>query len=185
MVILAPSEFLWILFFSFHIYSEHPRRKSYLTSDGSISNANDKRRRFCYGENVWAQKNIRTFYNENHQKLLDSIQSKSKQNKAKTIKEKAKVKKCIWKRMLITNRGRCLITYKKTKNTNQRNNTQNIKIDLNYSYTRSFFKFFLAEIINLKSICIERMWVCLTLPFWPVLLWLFVVSVSLVMIRFV
>lgn len=43
-------------FFSFHIYSEHPRRKSYLTSDGSILNANDKRRRFCYGENVWAQK---------------------------------------------------------------------------------------------------------------------------------
>lgn len=60
-------------------------------------------------------KQIRTFYNENHQKLLDSIQSKSKQNKAKTIKEKAKVKKCIWKRMLITNRGRCLITYKKPR----------------------------------------------------------------------
>lgn len=55
------ANFFEFFFLSFHIYSGHPRRKSYLTSDGSISNANDKRRRFCYGENVWAQKNTSKF----------------------------------------------------------------------------------------------------------------------------
>lgn len=80
------ANFFEFFFFSFHIYSEHPRRKSYLTSDGSISNANDKRRRFCYGENVWAQKKNTSKFELFIMRIIKFVRQHSKQIKTKQSK---------------------------------------------------------------------------------------------------
>lgn len=80
--------------------------------------------------------------------------------------------------------GRCLNA---SKTTNEFNEHKNFKIDLNYSDSRiEDVGFFLAEIINLKSICSKRMCVFVYLTMVPFRLRLcFQRLFRLVMMRFV
>lgn len=78
--------------------------------------------------------------------------------------------------------GRCLNASEKQTNA-ATNAHKNIKIDLNYSYSGDWRRF-LAEIINLKSICSKRacVWWC---PVFALLVFSSVAWLRLVMMRFV